>query len=177
MPYGIPCPPRTPEIVSEIERLLSEGHTWKKIADTVGVHTQLLGRWLREDTDFSNLCAQAREFGFDVRAESIIEIAEQESDVQRARLRTDVIRWLSERQAPAKYSERVNLNVTQNLDIAGALTEARARITPLRHPDDAERKQVIEVKAEVMVRHTDNQSVLPIQDGDVAQDSTDDIFS
>ncbi len=59
--------------------------------------------------------------------EEIIDIADNEPDPHKARVRTDVRRWYASKMQPNKYGDRIDVNVTQTVDITQALTDARAR--------------------------------------------------
>lgn len=60
-------------------------------------------------------------------ADEIIDIADTELDANRARVRVDARRWYASKMQPQKYGDRIELNVTETVDIRGALAEAKAR--------------------------------------------------
>ena len=69
-------------------------------------------------------------------AEEIIEIADLETDAQRARNRIDTRRWYAGKIKPHKFGDRIDLNINQTIDIGSALLEAKKRLLPLTQPID-----------------------------------------
>jgi hypothetical protein len=61
-------------------------------------------------------------------SEQVVSIADDESiDVVRARLMFDARKWYASKILPKKYGDKLDLNITAQIDIAGALHEAKAR--------------------------------------------------
>lgn len=73
-------------------------------------------------------------------AAEAIEISDEFDDPQRARNRIDVRKWYASRIKPSKFGDRLDVNVTQIVDIGAALQEARARLRPV---GDLNREQPI----------------------------------
>lgn len=71
----------------------------------------------------------------EILAEEIVSIADTEEDSQKARNMIDARKWYSSKMKPAKFGDRIDVNVTQVVDIGAALAEARSRASlPIRYP-------------------------------------------
>jgi len=88
---------------------------------------------LRENnTDFASAFARARKDGIDDLTETLLTIPDDEPDVQRARLKSDNIKWYASKAKPEVYGDKLDLTVTNNVDLNSALEAARARALPIR---------------------------------------------
>src|SRR5690606_27989331 len=67
-------------------------------------------------------------------AAEAIDISDEYDDPYRARNRIDVRKWYAARIKPSKIGDRLDVNVTQIVDISAALSEARSRLQPVRNP-------------------------------------------
>ena len=84
--------------------------------------------------------ARATEIRADLMADEVITIADCEvTDPQRARNQMQARQWLASKQHSRRYGDRIDLNVSQTLDVSVTLAEARARL--LRPVSD---QQIIE---------------------------------
>src|SRR5690606_35883601 len=99
------------EIADEICRRLAEGETLRAICRELDIPASTVLEWVRDDRDgFSERYARARELGYEVMADELIEIADGGSgDWQRDRLRVDTRKWLLARMLPRRYGDRVTL--------------------------------------------------------------------
>lgn len=77
--------------------------------------------------DFQNTFEQARQEGLEHMADGLMTVADEERDVQRARLKSDNAKWLLSKRKPSVYGDKVDIHVSQTIDISGALNEARQR--------------------------------------------------
>lgn len=77
--------------------------------------------------DFNNLFEQARQEGLEHMADGLMTVADEERDVQRARLKSDNAKWLLSKRKPSVYGDKVDIHVSQTIDISGALSEAKQR--------------------------------------------------
>lgn len=73
---------------------------------------------------------QAQQAKAEIYVEEIMEIADGYDDPQKARNRIEARKWYASKMQPHKYSDRIDINVTQKLDLSSALAEARRRIEP-----------------------------------------------
>ncbi len=87
-------------------------------------------RWAEKHLDFKEQFHAAREAGYYRLAESLTEVADQERDPQKARLKADNIKWLLSKWNPKKYGDRIDIKVDNNVSISVALEQARKRFLP-----------------------------------------------
>ena len=78
--------------------------------------------WLRNDGDFLERYARAREAQADKLAKEILELSDKIEDdnpvrVQRARLQVDSRKWLAARLAPKKYGDHISHDVKGGTNI------------------------------------------------------------
>ncbi len=115
------------EKCDEIIELFSQGMTISNIAKTVGISVACITQWRLKYPLFDNEVSRAQTIGFEVQADSILEIADTYEDVNQARLKSDNLKWVLSKRASSTYGDRMELNVNQSIDITGALTEAKGR--------------------------------------------------
>lgn len=89
-------------------------------------------RWLSEYPEFRDHYARAREDQADSYADEIIDIADEEEDPVKARVRIDARKWVSSKLKPKKYGDRVQLAGEQGNPIqhnvgVSWMTEAQAK--------------------------------------------------
>ncbi len=107
--------------------LAADGETLKKIRETLDI-TQLDFRKYRERYPlFETKFQRARQDGLEELVDALQTIPEEIADVNRARLKSENIRWLASKRKPAVYGDRLDVNVTQTVDIGQALADARSR--------------------------------------------------
>lgn len=101
----------TQEIADEICRRLAEGETLRAICRDMGLAIGTVLGWVRDDRDgFAERYARARDIGYEVMADELIDIADGGSDDwQRDRLRVDARKWLLAKALPKRYGDRVTL--------------------------------------------------------------------
>jgi hypothetical protein len=66
-------------------------------------------RWLEARPDFAAKYARAREFQAEANAEEIIDIADDEDDAQRARVRIDARKWVAAKLLPKRYGDKATV--------------------------------------------------------------------
>lgn len=71
--------------------------------------------WLSEYTEFSDQYARAKEEQSELFADEIVEIADNEPDPQRARVKIDARKWVASKLKPKKYGDKIE-NVISNKD-------------------------------------------------------------
>ena len=139
-----------------------------------GISLPTLHKWLGRDKESALAYARAIEMRADVLADETIEIADTDTDAARARNRITSRQWLASK-LNKKYGERVDLNVTQTIDVSSVLLEARARVMlPGRDQQTITDVQTLDLPSVSVPRALDIQSIrddVP-RDGDAP-----DIFS
>jgi len=66
-------------------------------------------RWLVTDKEFCDRYKVAREIQAEVYADEMENIAIEEEDVQRARLRIDTRKWIASKLKPKKYGDKIDV--------------------------------------------------------------------
>ena len=97
--------------------LIAEGRSVAEICARPDMPSQQsVYTWLKQDEDFLERYARAREAQADKLAKEILELSDKIEDdnpvkVQRARLQVDSRKWLAARLAPKKYSDHITHDV------------------------------------------------------------------
>lgn len=115
--------------------LALKGSRLKEIRDAIGVSVGQFQSVLESDISFAARFARARATGHDEKAETLLTIPDEEPDVQKARLKSDNVKWFLAKLKPETYGDRIDLNVNQTVDIGGALADARARLLPTQQTE------------------------------------------
>jgi hypothetical protein len=130
--YKLPKAPKyTDEQLQKAIELASKGEPFKVIIDEAMLDSEY-SFWVyrQQYLDFSNAFEQARQEGLEHLADGLIDAHKTEQDVQRARLKSDNAKWLLSKRKPTVYGDKVDIHVSQTIDIGHALTEARKRALP-----------------------------------------------
>jgi hypothetical protein len=107
--------------------LAASGETLKGIREALMVDQTAFRNYLERHPVYKDAFVCARQDGLEELADSLQKIPDEVTDVQRARLKSDNLRWLLSKRKAHVYGDRLDLNITQTVDIAGALLEARSR--------------------------------------------------
>jgi hypothetical protein len=144
------------------------------LTKALALHNVDRGTFLRALADDDQLrlrYARATEIRADIHVDDVVEIADTDPDAQRARNRIDARKWAAAKLHPSKYSDRVDINVTQTVDIDAAMRAADARVLATLRPVSDQRDTITDLlpneSGTYEARPTDSQSV----------DADPDIFS
>lgn len=141
---------------------LREGQLIPSIAAEVGFSPATILDWRDRHKKFGLSFTRAEQIGFDMLAERLLMIPKQDGDVQRQRLESDNIKWFLSKRRAAVYGDRIDVNVTNTIDIGGALNEARARaLRPMRDQQDAIDVETRAIAGDAQYGATDTQSEGP----------------
>lgn len=163
MPIGLPAP-FDPTIAARACELANDGKLMPAIAEELGLSVTTLNKWRQLHPVFSQAFDNARDQGLDVLVDQLPDIAVSEDyDHHTARLLSENIKWIAERRARRRYGAQLDLNITERVDLTGALLEARKRtLQPNSNPALPNNTQAIEYTDYNVVTATDNESaVLP----------------
>jgi len=130
----------------ELIEFVRSGATIKKACEQFNLSRKVLRAWAKARPEFAEEFERAKQDGIDHLAESALEQIANEQSPQRARVQLDAVKWLASVGNPAKYSEKLQMNVTHGLDVKGAveLAEARRRAMLKREPIEGEATREIE---------------------------------
>lgn len=110
---------------------ISNGSALKVALEKFGMTASAFNVALSKDREAALAYVRAQELRSDLLADETIGIADTETDAQRARNRIDARKWLASKHNSKRYGDRIDLNVTQTLDIGATLAEAKARLRPI----------------------------------------------
>jgi len=163
--------PRSQAVYQVIERVL-EGTSLRDAIKNTGLSPRTFALQLQQDREAAIAYARAQEMRADLLADEVISIADNEEDAAKARNQITARQWLASKLNTKRYGDRIDLNVTQTVDIGATLAEARARVLPARFQQDIEDAQIIDAQAENGTKPSDNKSLTG-----PGSDSEPDIFS
>lgn len=123
-----------------------------------------------KDPDLAQAYALAQRARAEHLVEEIVTISDTELDAQRSRNRIDARKWYASKMQPQKYGDRLELNVNQTVDIGKALSEAKARMLPMRDPNLLVDRDVVEIATNSL---NDNAGVKPVADEKEGQETGD----
>ena len=119
----------TEEKALEICELVADGQSINKISKLPGMpNRSTILKWFRDVPEFSTMYARAKEIGFEVLADEIIDLADAEVNTDKDQLRRhqlmiDTRKWLLAKLQPRKYGERVTQEIVGNKEEAPVQVE------------------------------------------------------
>ena len=159
-------------VIDRIINLILDGKPLKDAVKMCGLDVFRFNRMLQQDKAAALAYARAVEIRADILADEALHIADTENDAAKARNQIGVRQWLASKLYAKRYGDRIDLNVTQTLDIGSTLAEARARLLPRRDMLDVTDAQVIDNADNLPLKLSDKQSL-----NAQLKDSEPDIFS
>jgi hypothetical protein len=113
----------------------------------VGLSGEKFYAVLDSTPELSTAYARAKRARAEMLANEIVHIADTEPDANRARNRMQARQWYAGKIMPKEYGDRLDVNVTQTVDIGQALADARARaLRPMSDQLEMDDAQVVEFK-------------------------------
>jgi hypothetical protein len=101
----------TQEIADKICLDISEGKSLRAICEDDDLPSRVtVYNWLKANESFLNQYTRAREEQADYYVEQMIEIAETEKDVARARLRVDTLKWVASKFKGTLYGDKQTID-------------------------------------------------------------------
>ncbi|HDX5565774.1 TPA: DNA-binding protein [Escherichia coli] len=119
----------TEEKALEICELVADGQSINKISKMPGMPTRsTILKWFRDVPEFSDMYIRAKEIGFEVLADEIIDIADaaeniKTEELRRHQLMIETRKWLLAKLQPRKYGERVTQEIVGNKEEAPVQVE------------------------------------------------------
>lgn len=97
----------SPELVNRIIHRVRQGRSVGKICLELAIGESTFYNWLKdpEKNDFQEQYATAKEDSADFHADEMIDIADTEPDVARARVRIDTRKWIASKLKAKKYGD------------------------------------------------------------------------
>jgi hypothetical protein len=149
----------TVDVLNSVAARIAEGQTLTSACKSLKIKRGSVYNALLRHPQLLDVFALAREANAEAMADETIKIADSEKDAQKARVRVDVRKWIARCNNPKKYGEKLDLNVTQTVDIVGAMSEANARMRPMCDQANVIDAQVIDKTIEHARSTADSESV------------------
>ena len=131
----------------EALRIIEQLYTTKSLKQALGndaTKSRYFYEFLAQNPDIDRLYGRAQQARAEILADEIIEIADTEDDANRARVRVDSRKWYASKMQPHKYGDRLDLNITETVSVAAALSEARKRMTIDLGPQSQLQSQIVD---------------------------------
>lgn len=129
-------PQYTKEQLDLAIELASKGTPIKDIVTEIISDEYEFWVYREHDHEFGNAFERARQEGYHSQGDALLTAHKEETDVQRARLKSDNIKWLLSKRHPQVYGDKVDIHVSQTIDIGAALAEAKKRALPGASKDE-----------------------------------------
>lgn len=150
----------TEDIFRAIIKDLVEGRPIKSILESIGVPVYEFFKFINSAPKYLSEYESAQQAKAEIVAEEIISISDDDTcEPQRARNKIDARRWYASKMKPAKFGDRVDLNLNLHVDIGAALIDAQQRVRHILDGAQHTQQQVIETTAKQITTATDQQSV------------------
>jgi len=146
-------------LLDAIINRIENGESLKSAAKAEGQTPQDINKYLRNDKEAALAYDRAKELRADLLADEIIEIADLESDAAKARNRIDARKWIASKHYSKRYGDRIDLNVSMQIDIAATLEEARGRLLPISDQSNIIDAQAIDISNTIAPCASDTLSV------------------
>lgn len=158
--------------VSKVIELILDGLPLREAVKKCGMTPNAFAYRLQQDKAAAIAYSRAVEIKADLLADEVVHLADGDGDPAKVRNQMNARQWLASKLYAKRYGDRIDLNVTQTIDIGSTLAEARARL--LQPGRDL--AQVVDVETRMVPSvaghgSTDCQSVPP------APDAAPDIFT
>lgn len=99
----------TPEIGDRLCELIAEGLSATRACRAEGVPLRTFYSWRRVHPEFDAQVSCAREDQADTFADQMCDIADEEEDVQRAKLKIDARKWVAARMKPRSWGDKQSI--------------------------------------------------------------------
>lgn len=121
-----------------LERI-SNGKTLSAVRKELNINPREWWETIQQDPLFAEDIKNARLHACEALADNVLTIADDYSDPQQARIKLESVSKYLGWMDPSRYGNRIDIAVTQTIDIAGAIERATQRIaidvTPLALPE------------------------------------------
>lgn len=147
---------------SQVEQAIEEvakGATLVGVANALNVKLTTLWNAIQRDPSTAEAFERARELRAEVEVDEMISIADNENQNPKVvRNQLDARKWRITKLKPKKYGDRLALDVTNHVDIGGALNDARARVRPMRDQSDVVDAVIVKESTTNADRSSDKES-------------------
>lgn len=129
MRHPIPAESRvSPEQIEYIVQEVYSGRSVLSVERELGLREGFIFYLSEKDVSLREKISRARSASADALVDKLTTITDDEADVNKARLKSDNIKWLAARLKPTDYGDRVDVNMRHSVDLDSAMQEARQRV-------------------------------------------------
>jgi len=121
----------TSDTIDQVADEVGAGNSVVAVLELFGIAPMEFYRALDKYPEACSRYERARQARAEGLVEEIITIADCENDSQKARNRIDARKWYAGKMMPGKYGERIELNVTGQVDLRAAMADATLRLRPV----------------------------------------------
>ena len=164
------------DAVDRVIAMVLDGAPLRVAIGEAGVSVTTFNKWLQSDKEAATNYARATELRADLLADEALHLADGDGDPAKVRNQMTIRQWLAGKLNGKRYGDRIDLNVTQTIDIGSTLAEARARLRPVSDQSNVIDAQVIDSIDVSPMRALDKQSISRAVDVPTGNDVPD-IFS
>lgn len=127
--------PRINELNKQLENeaitLATSGMSLNAICKELNISNENMRSYLNNNLSFKTKFNDAREDGYDALADQLLTITNEESDHNKAKVKSDNIKWLLSKRKATVYGDKIEVNMNATIDIGATLAEAKARASSL----------------------------------------------
>lgn len=116
------------EIVPKVLETVMEGYPIMRALDMNGLSKSAFYKALSEYPLLSELYSRAQIVKAELLVDEAIDIADNSDDAMKARNQIDIRKWYASKILPHKFGEKIDITITQNVDVKGAIEEAKKRV-------------------------------------------------
>lgn len=121
----------TEKLAQEICMRILEGESLSKVCKAEDMPARSsVNKWLSENSNFSDNYVRACKIRRENRFEDLDDVVDSTEDVQRARLKVDVIKWQLSKEEPKKYGDKMQVDNTHRVvqPILGGLAKVESNV-------------------------------------------------
>ena len=122
----------TPQFIEEhmpkIFDTLMQGHSIRNALKAHNFDKNVFFRCVAENPLWSESYNRAQAVRAELLVDEAIDIADNSDDAMKARNQIDIRKWYASKILPHKFGEKIDVTITQNVDVKGAIEEAKKRV-------------------------------------------------
>lgn len=153
--------------VKDVINRFLEGSKLSDALKQEGLSAWMFNKALQSDRELAQVYARAAEIKADLLADEVVAIADSDGDPAKVRNQIQARQWVASKYHGKRYGDKIDLNVTQTIDIGLVLAEAKARLRPVCDQLENVNNQVIEMQGDIEHGDTDKDSFNQDSDGKV----------
>lgn len=116
------------EIVPKVLETVMEGYPIAHALKMNNLCKSVFYKALAENPLLSELYSRAQIVKAELLVDEAIDIADTSDDAMKARNQIDIRKWYASKILPHKFGEKIDVTITQNVDVKGAIEEAKKRV-------------------------------------------------